>query len=502
MPIKNLTLGLCLVLSGSALAQHQTYRIKEGDTLSGIAERFSVRTHAIVKANGLDRKTTLKVGRVLTIPSATVSSDRHQAVSVPSAKGGYTVRKGDHDEVIAKRLGLTTRQLHLLNPGVNWRALQLGQALRVSTKGRVEATVAKKQATKKVSSSTGYVVRNGENDWIIAHRLGVTTVALKRLNPGVNLAQLRVGQSIRVPGSAVAKAATPKLRSRYAVIGGDAVTIRREPSRSADAITQVDAGTRVVVLDRDGDWYRLRFPKGTEGWVRGDLLKAASAPRVAERPRRASAERETRVAAAPRRHKKTEVASRTRRAHAEPVAQQEFTQDVVAYENSEKPVTSKILQKAQTFRGVRYRWGAMSRSATDCSGFTSQVFKSQGYKIPRTSREQATAGIPVHAKDLKEGDLVFFHTRRGARVTHVGIYMGNGKFIHASSGGGKVQVNSLSDGYYKKRLVAARRVAKPSPKSSSHSTKVAKKADPIVATPPTTPDTHPAISTGSTGDEK
>jgi hypothetical protein len=59
---------------------------------------------------------------------------------------------------------------------------------------------------------------------------------------------------------------------------------------------------------------------------------------------------------------------------------------------------------------------------------------------------------------MKAGDLVFFHTARGHRVTHVGIYLGHGKFIHASSGGGKVQVNSLADGYYSHRLVTARRV--------------------------------------------
>ena len=61
---------------------------------------------------------------------------------------------------------------------------------------------------------------------------------------------------------------------------------------------------------------------------------------------------------------------------------------------------------------------------------------------------------------MSKGDLVFFHTGRGHRVTHVGIYMGSGKFIHASSGGGKVQVNDLSEGYYSNRFVTGRRVAK------------------------------------------
>jgi len=233
------------------------------------------------------------------------------------------------------------------------------------------------------------------------------------------------------------------IRSRYAVVSGDGVTIRRKASRTSEAVTQVDAGTRVVVLDRNGDWYRLRFPRGTEGWVRGDLLKAAAAPHVAERRQR---------------RKASYVAKRH---HKSSGGHHSVSEPVVAYEASSKAGDgNNILARAETFRGVRYRWGSMSRSGTDCSGFTSQVFKANGYRLPRTSSEQSHVGKAVRAKDMKKGDLVFFHTRRGQRVTHVGIYMGGGKFIHASSGGGKVQVNSLNDGYYKERLVGARRVTK------------------------------------------
>ncbi len=119
-----------------------------------------------------------------------------------------------------------------------------------------------------------------------------------------------------------------------------------------------------------------------------------------------------------------------------------------------------MLEFAESMKGVPYRYGAASRSGTDCSGFALQVLRHEGIKMPRTAAEQSTRGQHVGAGDLKPGDLVFFHTSRGSRISHVGIYMGNGKFIHASSGGGKVQVNSLSEGYYHKRFATARRVAK------------------------------------------
>jgi peptidoglycan endopeptidase LytF len=153
--------------------------------------------------------------------------------------------------------------------------------------------------------------------------------------------------------------------------------------------------------------------------------------------------------------------------------------------------SERLLSTAEGFRGVRYRYGAASRSGTDCSGFTSQVFRSVGVRLPRVSRDQARIGTPVSGGQMKPGDLVFFHTMRGKRITHVGIYMGKNEFIHASSGGGRVQISSLNDRYYHNRFVTARRVVKGAKsKSANHVTQVAKrevasapKPRPIAAAP-------------------
>ncbi|HEY0867942.1 MAG TPA: C40 family peptidase [Fimbriimonas sp.] len=136
-----------------------------------------------------------------------------------------------------------------------------------------------------------------------------------------------------------------------------------------------------------------------------------------------------------------------------------------------------VIKTAKGFRGVRYRWGGTSRSGVDCSGFTTQVFRAHGLRLPRTSVEQARVGKPVKG-GLQAGDLVFFRTTRGSRISHVGIYIGNGKFIHASSGGGKVQVNSLREGYYRSRFVTARRVV-----NSSVGTEAARQAADIMRDP-------------------
>ena len=126
----------------------------------------------------------------------------------------------------------------------------------------------------------------------------------------------------------------------------------------------------------------------------------------------------------------------------------------------EKKRASLLYNIAKTKLGRRYVWGAVGPSVFDCSGFTSYVYKKTGLNIPRTSRNQSKYGKSIKRKELKQGDLIFFDTARPSKgfVNHVGIYIGNNKFIHASSAKKKVVITSLSKPFYSKRYKGARRV--------------------------------------------
>lgn len=122
---------------------------------------------------------------------------------------------------------------------------------------------------------------------------------------------------------------------------------------------------------------------------------------------------------------------------------------------------SNLKNSAYSFLGARYRFGGSSRSALDCSSFTQQVFREQSVKLPRTAREQFYVGNEVVRGDLKKGDLVFFQTY--ARFpSHVGIYLGNRKMIHASSREHRVVVSSMDTPYYLSRYLGARRMTETS----------------------------------------
>jgi cell wall-associated NlpC family hydrolase len=117
-----------------------------------------------------------------------------------------------------------------------------------------------------------------------------------------------------------------------------------------------------------------------------------------------------------------------------------------------------VVEYAKSFLGTPYRNGGSTREGVDCSGFVRSVYERFAVRLPRTSSAQSRVGLLVDRPNVAPGDLVFFRTS-GVPVSHVGIYIGSGQFIHASTSARRVRIDAMEETYYRNRFVTARRVA-------------------------------------------
>jgi len=117
---------------------------------------------------------------------------------------------------------------------------------------------------------------------------------------------------------------------------------------------------------------------------------------------------------------------------------------------------SRIVRTAQRYLGVQYRHGGASpRRGFDCSGYVMYVYEKNGILLPRSVQRQYHAGRRIRLRQAKPGDLIFFRTSRGKRLSHVGIYMGGKRFIHAPRSGKRVSYADMNKPYWKKRYIGA-----------------------------------------------
>lgn len=428
-----------LLISAGCLALTIGYRRLEGGSAHKVAVKPAVnQIPADFTPNAEAPASSMQLAS-LSVKSESTNSDKESFKD-------YKVTGKDNDWTIAKKAGISVKALHKLNPDINWNRLHPGQKVHIPGTESKPAAEKSSQAQSSHTSDTYYTVKGDDNDWTIAHTLGITVKCLHDLNPNIDWRRIHRGEKVHAPSGKVTVNYAGHVPD-YVATAADSVVLHRGPSVDAARVTEVSLGTRAKVVQKQGDWYQLKFPKGTVAWVRSDMLVATSAERDSsseDRPRSHRPASEQRYANLSR--------------HGVVHGREEYAAAPPA-----KGTAGKVMRTAYAMRGTPYVWGGTSRSGGfDCSGFTSTVFKHDGIELPRTSREQSQVGKRVSINNLKKGDLIFFKTLGSRQINHVGIYIGNGKFIHASSGRGRVTVSSLSEGYYREHFAEARRIIKPS----------------------------------------
>lgn len=190
--------------------------------------------------------------------------------------------------------------------------------------------------------------------------------------------------------------------------------VRSACSTSSSVIDQVHIGDKVKILGFDNGWYKVAYDNVT-GYIRSDLVTLLEKP----------AANHGSIAKPP-------------------------------MSNSASSQGQKIADYALGFVGYPYVYGGSSPSGFDCSGFVQYVFKQNGISVNRTATAQLANGYWVSYDDMKPGDIVYFGY--GSTASHVGIYIGDGKFVHAQNSSTGVVITSLSESYYVNRYLCAHRI--------------------------------------------
>lgn len=223
--------------------------------------------------------------------------------------------------------------------------------------------------------------------------------------------------------------------ARTYYVKGTSVNARSKASKDSEVIKVFNTNNSVKVTGENGDWYVVDI-NGEKAYISKSLLSK----------------------------EKVEVTSRSSNSLNEANSQQPAEQTPAPVEQpAEQPVASNpsgaaIVQYAKTFLGYRYVYGTAGPNTFDCSGFVQYVYKHFGYSISRSSGTQANDGVAVSKSNLQPGDILIFRDTSNSRIGHVGLYIGDGQFIHASNSKTGVIISSLSTSAYQKRYVGARRI--------------------------------------------
>ena len=264
----------------------------------------------------------------------------------------------------------------------------------------------------------------------------------------------------------------------FTVGSSDALRLRDTPAAEGEILATASGGTSVVVLEDTGNgWYKVNF-NTVEGYMSSEYLTVSTTADAALgyglvdtdgsslNMRAAAGTSYDTVASIPggtvlelegvdNGWYKVTYSGKTGYVSSDYIT---ITTEPDATETASSDLGAQIVAYAEEYLGTPYVLGGNGPNQFDCSGFTKYVYSHFGYTLNRTATDQLQNGVSVSKDELQPGDLVFFKYRTSKPVSHVGIYIGNGEFIHASTNRYVVQIDQMESGHYANVYVYARRI--------------------------------------------
>lgn len=481
----------------------ELYKVKHGDTLQKVSKKFGVNQEEIKTLNKL-RRNSIRPHQTLLIPSKEQNGDGYGQASLPS----YVVKRGDNLYTISKKTGASIDAIKEINRLRNNR-LRIGQVLALSKPESLDntdehsANLSEKiteETLIQTNANAEFVMDNKEkgNTPIISIMSGETVPAENSVSFANTALQSNIPANEQIP-----KAEVPPSDNKITI--NDAAPIQKDSANNLVALDSsngeitnkitekdkkkplIDQNPRGKSITKNSNkpFASLKSPSSRSYVVKkgdtihkisrkvhvsvasirkinhlrskslkvGQVLVLSNSPISNVIPENAASvttpnnndEEEADSGEAP-----TEEYNKT-----DMDREIETSSDIMGKWNN--PDERNLLVKVvMGFLGTPYKWGGSSIRGLDCSAFVRKMYSFFDIELPRTAREQSHVGKRIARSDLEIGDLIFFNTRRP--IGHVGIYVGNNEFIHASYRGKQVKIDTLATPYYDTRFTKAVRL--------------------------------------------
>lgn len=464
------------VFSQEKLIKHT---VKKGETVSAIAQKYQVEPSAIYELNP-DCSRTLKLESIILIPRASSKGIKSKVqLKVATLETKHEVQPKETLFGIAKQYEISLEELNVANPELAETGLKAGQNIKIPTKdNQKNVAVIKKEIPKseskkevvlndkKIKSTAESVVLTtatlthevlpSETKFGIAKQYGISVADLDKANPILESEALKAGQKIRIPVNEGTELSQPIVKQAE-VVSPIKIEVKEKAKETIVVINKEAVEENAATVTHEVLAKETKYGIAKKYGISVADLEAQN-PNIVKNLYVGA---KLNISGAKAIQEVVVETVNNDNSDAEEIKDNLTIATSLAKWNTNEELADELIRMASDNLGIGYRSGGSNKNGFDCSGLMYATFSSLDIKLPRSSHEMAAIGTVIDVNQAQKGDLIFFKTRGGSQINHVGMVVevneGEIRFIHSATHGGVI-ISSTKEKYYEKNFTQINRV--------------------------------------------